>query len=88
MWQRRIIGVPQDQGSSLLMLFFFHYFTLFVNIVLLNVLIAIISDSYERVQEKFKARSLLQRAQLLLEMEEVRLPIYSYSSSSCSRQLH
>jgi len=61
----------KDEGSSLLMLFFFHYFTLFVNIVLLNVLIAIISDSYERVQEKFKARSLLQRAQLLLEMEEV-----------------
>ena len=39
--------------------------SVFVNIVLLNVLIAIISDSYERVQEKFRARALLQRAQLL-----------------------
>ena len=56
--------------DSLLMTFFFHYFTLFVNIVLLNVLIAIISDTYTRVTEKTASRSLLQRAQLLLELEE------------------
>eukprot|EP00966_Prymnesium_polylepis_P155281 3586323-Prymnesium_polylepis.1 len=58
-------------SNSFLMLFFFHYFTLSVNIVLLNVLIAMICDTYERVQEKFTGRSLLQRAELLLEMEEV-----------------
>ena len=41
-----------------------------MNIVLLNVLIAIISDTYTRVAEKTTSRSLLQRAQLLLELEE------------------
>lgn len=55
--------------ESLLVAFVFHYFTIFVNIVLLNVLIAIISDTYERVEEKGKARGLLMRARLLLEMQ-------------------
>jgi hypothetical protein len=40
--------------ESILLAFFFHYFALFVNVVLLNVLIAIISDTYERVEEKGK----------------------------------
>ena len=35
--------------SSLMVTLFFHYFTVVVNIVLLNVLIAISSDAYERV---------------------------------------
>jgi len=56
--------------ESLLVAFVFHYFTIFVNIVLLNVLIAIISDTYERVEEKGKARGLLMRARLLLEMQD------------------
>jgi len=57
-------------ADSLLVKFFFHYFTVIVNIVLLNVLIAIISDTYERVEEKGKARGLLQRARILLEMQD------------------
>ena len=42
------------------MAFFFHYYTVFVDIVLLNVLVAIISDTYTRVEEKGEERSLLQ----------------------------
>ena len=38
--------------------------------MLLNVLIAIISDTYDRVEEKGKARGLLMRARLLLEMQD------------------
>lgn len=56
--------------ESLLIACFYHYYTVFVNIVLLNVLIAIISDTYERVEEKSKARGLLMRARILLEMQD------------------
>ena len=64
---------PHTYQDSALKAFFFHYFTIFVNIVLLNVLIAIISDTYGRVDEKRAARSLLQRARLLQEIES-RIP--------------
>ena len=49
----------------------FHVFTIFSNIVLLNVLIAIISDTYERVQESAKARGLMARGRLLLEFQDM-----------------
>jgi len=55
--------------GSFWMNFFFHYYTIFVNIVLLNVLIAIISDTHERVQEKSDERFLLMRAHYILDME-------------------
>ena len=54
---------------SWVMLSFLYYFTMFVNIVLLNVLISIIGDTYERVQAQSLQVSLLQRANLLLDME-------------------
>ena len=72
---RSFMGVPDDAPlPSWVMLLFFYYFTLFVNVVLLNVLIAIIGDTYERVQEKFRSRSLLQRAQLLLDHQLLHVP--------------
>ena len=55
--------------GSPMMTFFFHYYTIFVDIVLLNVLIAIISDTYGRVEAKGAERSLLQRANLILDIE-------------------
>jgi len=51
--------------------FLFHVFTVFSNIVLLNVLIAIISDTYERVQESARPRGLMARGRLLLEFQDM-----------------
>ena len=48
---------------------FFHYFCVFVNVVLLNVLIAIISDCYERVLTTGAEHALQQRAELIMELE-------------------
>merc|ERR1712070_446338 len=42
-------------------------FTLLANVVMLNMLIAIMGQSYNRVQEKINDRQLLERAMLILE---------------------
>jgi len=51
------------------MYLFFHYFAVFVNIVLLNVLIAIISDAFEDVQNTGTERILQQRGELIVDLE-------------------
>jgi hypothetical protein len=40
------ISSRETYTSSTTMSFFFHYYTIFVDVVLLNVLVAIISDTY------------------------------------------
>lgn len=69
--------------DSILILFFFHYFTIFVNIVLLNVLIAIISDTYERVEEKGKVTC----APCERSLDSLAMPTLSPSSPSLSPPL-
>jgi len=54
-----------------LMTVVFVYFTLFVNVILFNVLIAIISDTFERVMETAGHRVLAQKADLLLSMQKI-----------------
>ena len=60
-----------DQSPTVLALILF--FTLSVNIILLNTLIAIISDTYEKELDKSRQASLLERATLLCEIEDVDL---------------
>ena len=68
-FDKHVFGVAREGLPQWVMLAFFYYFTMFVNVVLLNVLISIIGDTYERVQAKSIQVSLLQRANLLLDME-------------------
>lgn len=56
-------------ASSSMAIFFFVIFTLLLNIVMLNALIAIMGDTYDRVSESRIEQGLLQRAQLLVELE-------------------
>ena len=46
-------------------------FTLFINIVMLNLLIAIMGDIFDRIQENAKAEFIFARAQIILEFEAV-----------------
>ena len=46
-------------------------FTYFINIVMLNLLIAIMGDIFDKIQENAKAEFMLARAQVVLEFEEV-----------------
>ena len=55
-------------GSSAALFF---YTTFVTNIVLLNALIAIMSDTYDRVTETLRERGLIQRAKLLLEQQSL-----------------
>ena len=68
-FDKDVFGVARAGLPQWVMLAFFYYFTMFVNVVLLNVLISIIGDTYERVQANSVQVSLLQRANLLLDME-------------------
>ena len=60
-----------DKSATVLVLIVF--FTISVNIILLNTLIAIISDTYEKELDKSRQASLLERATLLCEIEDVDL---------------
>ena len=68
-FEKEVFGVAREGLPQWVMLAFFYYFTMFVNVVLLNVLISIIGDTYERVQGQSVQVSLLQRANLLLDIE-------------------
>ena len=57
-------------ASSPLTTSIFAFYTLMLNIVMLNALIAIMGDTYDRVSETRVERGLLQRAMLLVELEE------------------
>ena len=46
-------------------------FTYFINIVMLNLLIAIMGDIFDRIQENARAEFTFARAQIILEFEEV-----------------
>ena len=46
-------------------------FTLFINIVMLNLLIAIMGDIFDRIQENAKAEFMFARANIILEIEGV-----------------
>ena len=52
----------------------FAFFSFFVTLIMMNLLIAIMSDSYERVQANSLAADARILASLILEMEE----IYNY----------
>ena len=55
--------------ASPLLTTFFLWYTCVVNIVLLNALISIISDTYEKVLDSSTQRKLFRRAELLVEIE-------------------
>lgn len=59
--------------TSTIFLLLSSLFTLLVNVVMLNALIAIMSDTYERVSEQRIERGLQQRAELLVEYEKMML---------------
>ena len=59
-------------GSATIVLLFYTM-TIFVTVVMLNALIAIMGDTYDRVSETRKERGQQQRAELLLEMESMML---------------
>jgi len=56
------------------MFLIFHGFTLFVNIILFNILISLVAETYDRVRSKRYASCLLLRAQLLMEIEDRMTP--------------
>ena len=47
----------------------FVFFTLFVNIIMLNLLIALMSNIYEKIQENAKAEFMFAKASIVLEFE-------------------
>ena len=47
----------------------FVFFTIFINIILLNLLIALMSNIYEKIQENAKAEFLFAKASVILEFE-------------------
>jgi len=62
-----------DYSASSQVLTYLLLFTLLVNIVLLNTLIAIISERFEKELEKARESAALERALLVLEIEELHL---------------
>lgn len=66
---------------------FFMYWV-FVFLVMLNLVISIISDTYENVRESSKRNSLAQRAGLILELKRTRVRFVSKASNDADRWLH
>ena len=62
-----------DYGASSSIAALYIFFTLFINVVLLNFLIAIIGDTYEKELEKKLDAATLELAVLLCEIEDVDL---------------
>ena len=60
--------------TGIWMLLIFHAFTLFVNIILFNIIISLVAETYDRVRSKRYAACLLLRAQLLMELEDRMTP--------------
>ena len=59
-----------DESSSFgITVFLFVVFTFFINIIMLNLLIAIMGDIFDRIQENAVAEFLFARANILLEIE-------------------
>ena len=63
------VGEADLYASSSLTTLMSTIYTLLLNIVMLNALIAIMGDTYDRVSETRAERGLLQRATLLVELE-------------------
>uniref|UniRef100_A0A061RUB1 Polycystin cation channel PKD1/PKD2 domain-containing protein n=1 Tax=Tetraselmis sp. GSL018 TaxID=582737 RepID=A0A061RUB1_9CHLO len=63
-------------------------YMVFQMILLLNLLIALMGDSYEKVQEKAKVEALRERAGLLVEIELVAGKRYLKRNNYCPRWLH
>ena len=66
----------------------FILYMVFQMILLLNLLIALMGDSYEKVQEKAKTEALRERAGLLVEIELVMGQKYLERNNYCPRWLH
>ena len=72
--------------SSLTIVLFYYLSTLFVPVVMLNALIAIMGDTYDRVSETRIERGLQQRATMLVEMEN--MMFFKGPSRGFGRWLH
>uniref|UniRef100_A0A7S4I858 Ion transport domain-containing protein n=1 Tax=Prymnesium polylepis TaxID=72548 RepID=A0A7S4I858_9EUKA len=70
-WNLQLGDYEQDLylANNSMTSFFFGY-TFLVNIVCLNVLIALMGDSWEKTQEKAKARGLQKKAELIVDLEQ------------------
>ena len=55
--------------------FLFSFLMVIVNIILLNLLIAIMADSYGRVQQFARLEAVYERATIIMEMEQSMLPL-------------
>jgi cytochrome b subunit of formate dehydrogenase len=66
----------------------FIVYAVFQMVLLLNLLIALMGDSYEKVQEKAKTEALRERAGLLVEIELVAGQRYLQRNHFCPRWLH
>lgn len=66
----------------------FIIYILFQMVLLLNLLIAFMGDSYAKVQEKAKTEALRERAGLLVEIELVMGQSYLKRNNYCPRWLH
>ena len=63
-----------------LQMILFSLFTFFTSLVLMNLLIAIMSDSYERVQANAAAADARSLADMILEMEQIVNYFYYYTN--------
>ncbi|GMI01602.1 hypothetical protein TrVE_jg9814 [Triparma verrucosa] len=72
-WQVMLNGftVNEVDGSAnyFVTALLFMFFTYFINIVMLNLLIAIMGDIFDRIQENAKAEFMFARANIILEFE-------------------
>ena len=59
----------EESSSFVITVFLFVGFTFFINIIMLNLLIAIMGDIFDRIQENAVAEFLFARANILLEIE-------------------
>ena len=73
---------PADSSATDLVLptrtmntFLFSLLMVIVNIILLNLLIAIMADSYGRVQQYSQLEAMYERASIIIEMEQTMLPL-------------
>ena len=72
-WQVMLSGFTVDEvnGSAnyFVTALLFMFFTYFINIVMLNLLIAIMGDIFDRIQENAKAEFMFARANIIIEFE-------------------
>ncbi|GMH53826.1 hypothetical protein TrST_g8090 [Triparma strigata] len=59
----------EESSSFVITVFLFVGFSFFINIIMLNLLIAIMGDIFDRIQENAVAEFLFARANILLEIE-------------------